>query len=82
MNCHECTIDGVEAPAVAICRFCMVGLCKHHLVESFRGTTIPQYSCNHRPAAPARMAVTPTAASGSQGDSLPVAGPLTAGRRN
>ena len=63
MNCHECAMDGVQGPAVAICRFCMVGLCKQHLVESFRGGPVPQYNCRHQAAAPPR-ATAATAATG------------------
>jgi len=51
--CHECARDLAERPAVALCRFCMVGLCKEHLVELHREAhTVPQLACRHRPALP------------------------------
>jgi len=52
MKCHECARDGRDEFAVAQCRFCLVGLCKRHLVESFKGTTYPQYGCTHNPQQP------------------------------
>lgn len=58
MLCHECVMTGEERPAVALCKFCQVGLCKEHLVALYREpATVPQYSCRHNPAGlPARMA--------------------------
>jgi hypothetical protein len=65
MNCHECARVGIERPAVGVCRFCSVGLCKEHIVASFRSTVMPQYSCEHRPdrefAPPVRASVRATA---------------------
>ena len=53
MICHECARDAAERPAVAVCRFCMVGLCKQHLVELYRDArTFPQLTCHHQPGAP------------------------------
>ena len=52
MLCHECARDGTSRPAVAHCRFCLVGLCKQHLVESFRSELVPQYACHHHPERP------------------------------
>jgi len=49
MNCHECARDGLMTAAISHCRFCLVGLCKDHLVASFHGETIPQYGCEHHP---------------------------------
>ena len=49
MNCHECARAGIERPAVGVCRFCYVGLCKEHVVASFRSAVMPQYSCEHHP---------------------------------
>ena len=49
MICHECARDGLTAAAIGHCRFCLVGLCKDHLVASFRGATVPQYGCEHHP---------------------------------
>ena len=49
MNCHECAQVEVDRPAVAICRYCSVGLCKQHLVEMHRSPTKPLYTCLHRP---------------------------------
>lgn len=37
MHCHECARGMIEEVAVGHCRFCLVGLCKNHLVDSFRG---------------------------------------------
>ena len=51
MICHECSREGAERAAVAVCKFCMVGLCKPHLVESYKQPpAAPQYSCRHQPA--------------------------------
>ena len=74
MNCHECAMEGLETPAVAICRFCMVGLCKRHLVESFRTATAPQYACSHSPGAAARVAPVTRATAGATGKGLVGAG--------
>ena len=41
MLCDECARDGTGQPAVAYCRFCLVGLCKRHLVESFHSGLAP-----------------------------------------
>lgn len=49
MTCHECAREGGTTAAVGHCRFCLVGLCKDHLVASFRGRTVPQYGCDHHP---------------------------------
>ena len=49
MICHECARDGLTAAAIGHCRFCLVGLCKDHLVASFHGATVPQYGCPHHP---------------------------------
>ena len=49
MDCHECAESGSVRSAVAVCRFCMVGLCKDHLVAAFRSRTVPQYGCDHQP---------------------------------
>jgi hypothetical protein len=49
MICHECVREGLTAAAISHCRFCFVGLCKDHLVASFRGGTVPQYGCDHHP---------------------------------
>jgi hypothetical protein len=56
MKCHECARAGRQTAAVSGCRFCMVGLCKDHLVASFQGATVPQYGCEDHPerAFPAR----------------------------
>ena len=52
MFCHECARNGAEALCVGHCRFCSVGLCKDHLVASFRSGVVPQYGCDHRPELP------------------------------
>ena len=49
MNCHECARSEIERPAVGLRRFCFVGVCKVHLVASFRSNTVPQYGCSHDP---------------------------------
>ena len=36
MTCHECAKSARDESAVAVCKFCMVGLCKSHLVELHR----------------------------------------------
>lgn len=51
MMCHECAMVGEERPAVALCKFCYVGLCKEHLMALYHEPrTVPQYSCRHDPA--------------------------------
>ncbi len=52
MHCHECAREGRQEPALAECRFCLVGLCKPHLVASFESAIIPQYACDHHPERP------------------------------
>jgi hypothetical protein len=49
MICHECARRSIEAPGVGLCRYCLVSLCKDHLVESLRSRVVPQYTCDHRP---------------------------------
>lgn len=50
MNCHECAMSRSDRPAVGLCRFCSVALCKEHLVEAYRHPpTVPTYSCAHQP---------------------------------
>jgi hypothetical protein len=50
MNCHECAAKGSDTPAFGVCRHCFVGgLCKDHIVASYRTGIFPQYSCAHRP---------------------------------
>jgi len=37
--------------ATALCKFCLVALCKTHLMELFCDPpSVPQYTCRHRPA--------------------------------
>jgi hypothetical protein len=61
--CHECWMEGLEAPAVALCRHCSVALCKAHLVASFRGQPGGLGPCcRHRPDAPAHPAAVAAAA--------------------
>ncbi len=52
MRCHECAREGREQAAVAICHYCSVGLCKAHLVASYRTQVVPEYSCEHHPGRP------------------------------
>jgi hypothetical protein len=62
MNCHECAHDGIDRPAVGLCRFCYVGLCKDHLVSTPRcsrstpATTIP---IERSPDLPDRASIPP-----------------------
>jgi hypothetical protein len=50
---------GEEKQAVALCKFCSVGLCKEHLVMLYRQPlTVPQYSCGHNPAGRPERAIT------------------------
>lgn len=48
MRCHECVREGHDSPALGLCRSCLVGLCKDHLVRAARAAA-PQYGCQHRP---------------------------------
>ena len=50
--CHECARQSIATPGLGQCRFCLVSLCKDHLVESLRSAVVPQYACNHRPDLP------------------------------
>jgi hypothetical protein len=51
MLCHECAMAGEERLAVALCKFCYVGLCKEHLMALYQEpATVPQFSCRHNPA--------------------------------
>ncbi len=51
MLCHECSGKGLETPAVALCRFCLIALCKAHLVALYQHpATVPQLHCSHTPA--------------------------------
>jgi hypothetical protein len=44
-------MNGKAKAAVALCKFCSVGLCKEHLMELYRRpVTVPQYTCHHDPA--------------------------------
>ena len=58
MICHECLMNGRnQESATALCKFCLVALCKKHLLELYGDPpTVPQYACRHRPAmAPGEM---------------------------
>jgi hypothetical protein len=50
--CHECARRSIATPGLGQCRFCLVGLCKDHLVEALRSDVVPRYACNHRPDLP------------------------------
>jgi hypothetical protein len=50
--CHECARRSVMAPGLGQCRFCLVSLCKAHLVESLQSGVVPRYACDHRPDLP------------------------------
>jgi hypothetical protein len=59
MQCYEC-----GKPAVAICRWCQVALCRTHLAESLAARTGPHITwCHHVMPSVARpdLAVLPTA---------------------
>lgn len=49
MLCHECWMDGVESPSVAMCEHCKVFLCKSHLMELYRAGArmVPFSICGH-----------------------------------
>ena len=49
MYCHECAAKGVDRPALGVCRYCFVGLCKEHIIGSYQGRIFPRFSCEHRP---------------------------------
>jgi hypothetical protein len=42
MHCYVCAEQGVEQPAVALCRSCSAGLCRQHLRE-----TATQFASDH-----------------------------------
>ncbi len=49
MNCYECTKDGTQVAAVAICLNCGAGMCMRHLAEE-RATAGPggtRIGCSH-----------------------------------
>jgi hypothetical protein len=50
--CHECARQSMTTPGVGQCRFCLVSLCKDHLVESLQSDVVPRYACEHRPDLP------------------------------
>lgn len=52
MLCHECARRSEQKPAVGLCRFCLVGLCKDDLVAASRPLVVPQYGCEHSPERP------------------------------
>jgi hypothetical protein len=49
MHCYPCAEQGVDRPAVAICRSCSAGLCLEHLRETaarFAAGNMYEY-CHH-----------------------------------
>ena len=52
MMCHECARGSTEVPGLGQCRFCLVSLCKDHLVGSGQSAAVPQYGCEHHPERP------------------------------
>jgi len=52
MMCHECARGSIETPCLGQCRFCLVSLCKDHLVDALRPGVVPSYACGHRPELP------------------------------
>ncbi len=67
MRCFECDLVGDGRAAVALCRFCFVGLCSRHLADVSRNRrTFPQYACHHDlTAGAAREARAPMLARGA-----------------
>jgi hypothetical protein len=49
MTCHEGARAARDVAAVGACRFCLVGLCRDHLIAPFKGATVPQHGCEHHP---------------------------------
>ena len=49
MNCQEHARAEDERLAVALGRYCSVGLCKKHLVEVHRPPAKPPYTCLRQP---------------------------------
>ena len=47
MNCHECARVGRVRPALGLCKHCLVGLCKDHLVSSSADRRELLVSCRH-----------------------------------
>ena len=48
MQCYECAQAGRREEAIALCRFCMVGLCLEHWHVARLGYGVtPQYTCVH-----------------------------------
>ncbi len=50
--CHECARRSIARPGLGQCRFCLVSLCKDHLVEALQSEVVPPFACNHRPERP------------------------------
>lgn len=51
MRCYECARVGVEAVAVGLCRYCLIGLCLAHLADvTVPQYPVPKYTCHHRVA--------------------------------
>jgi hypothetical protein len=50
--CHECARHSIATPGLGQCRFCLVILCKDHLVDALHSDVVPRYACNHRPDLP------------------------------
>lgn len=49
MLCYSCAEQGVERPAIALCRSCYAGLCMDHLRETAAHVTSGRVSgqCHH-----------------------------------
>ena len=66
MLCHECLMEGGESPAVALCQYCQVGLCKAHLIDLYQ--TLPaslRPCCRHdRRGQPMRPVVSSSGGTG------------------
>jgi len=57
MNCYMCAREGRNQEAVAVCKYCSVGLCLDHLeADCAFSYPAPRYSCNHpSPSTPKQM---------------------------
>lgn len=49
MECHVC-----GQPAVGICRWCQVALCRVHLAQSLAAHARPVMGCDHSPQTPVK----------------------------
>jgi len=58
MKCYECARQGIDTDAVALCKFCMAGLCLEYLYQDYKDYKVaPKLSCTHT-VPPKRSAAT------------------------